>query len=116
MAGSCAWLLVMASAGRQERRKEGSADFGLVLSTFILFGRLKVFNNFQNFKFFFNFKNFSKVQKFYLVRKRLYKYLSVTPRTTLVSVDKFDCLSREVKKGGERCLVVVWFFKKFSLQ
>ena len=36
-----------------------------------------------------------------LVRKRLYKYLSVTPRTTLVSVDKFDCLSRDAQRLGK---------------
>ncbi len=101
MAGSCAWLLVLARAGQLKRRKEGSADFGLVLSTFILFGRLKIFNNFQSFKFFFNFKNSLKVRKFCLVRKRFYKYLSVTPRTTLVSIDKFEYLSRDVKKWGK---------------
>ena len=128
MAGSCAWLLVFPRAGRLKRRKEGSADFGLVLSTFILFGRLKVFNNFQNFKFFFNFKNFSKVRKFCLVRKRLYKHLSVTPRNTLVSVDKFDCLSRDVKKVGKgvwwwsgfqynsACCMYMFYFYKFDFE
>jgi hypothetical protein len=47
MAGSCAWLLVLARAGRLKRKKEGSADFGLVLSIFILFGHLKIIQQFS---------------------------------------------------------------------
>ncbi len=109
MAGSCAWLLVLAREGRLKRRKEGSADFGLVLSTFILFGRLKTFNNFQTLNFSLTLKTL-KIRKFCLVRKRLYKYLSVTPGTTLVSVDKFDCLSRDVEKVGKGA----WWWSGFS--
>jgi hypothetical protein len=58
MAGSSAWLLLLARAGQLKRRKEGSADFGLVLSTFILFGRLKIFNNFQTLNFSLTLKTF----------------------------------------------------------
>ena len=84
--------------------------------------------NFQNFKFFFNFKNFSKVGKFCLVRKKLYKHLSVTPTTTLVSVDKFDSLSRDVKKVGKgvwwwsglqinsACCKNMFYFYKFDFE
>jgi hypothetical protein len=60
MEGSCAWLLVLARAGRLKRKKEGSADFGLVLPIVILFGRLKIFNNFQNFNFSETLKTFRK--------------------------------------------------------
>jgi len=69
MAGSCAWLLVLACVGQLKRRKEGSADFGLVLSTFILFRRLRIINNFQNFKFLFSFKTFQKFEKLVLLGK-----------------------------------------------